>query len=93
MYEIVLDEFVALCDDYLVNEDEAGQIAETVGKMLDEDLLKDMYQSNSRHDFIRNKMEPIFEAAVAKREKIEMPSEEEMRSALLETMDGLVFIH
>ncbi len=93
MYEIVQDEFVALCDDYLVNEDEAGQIAETVGKMLDEDLLKDMYQSNSRHDFIRNKMEPIFEAAAAKREKIEMPSEEEMRAALLETMDGLVFIH
>ena len=93
MYDIVQDEFSDLCDEYLVTEEEAQKIAEGFGKKLDEDMFKDMYQSKTPEIFIRGVMEPLFEEEIAKREAIELPTEEEMREALLYDLEGLVFIH
>lgn len=93
MYNIVQDEFAELCDEYLVNEDEAKVIADKIGQMLDSDTLMDMYQSKDREEFIRNRIEPVFAEKATERDFVEMPTEEEMRLSLLDTMEGLIFIH
>lgn len=93
MYAILENEFAILCEDYMVNEEEAQNIADAFSGMLNEDMYKDMYQSEERESFIKEKMEPLFEKEVAKREKITMPSEEEMREALKEELRGVVYVH
>ena len=93
MYEIVQNEFSNMCDEYLLSEEEAQKVAENLSKKLDEDMFKDMYQSKEPQEFIRNVLDPLFTEAVSDRENIELPSEEEMREALLYDMEGLVFIH
>ena len=93
MYEIVQNEFAALCEEYLVSEEEAQNIADDFGKKLDEDMFKDMYQSKEPENYIRNIMDPLFAEVASQRDKVELPSTDEMREALLYDMDGLVFIH
>ncbi len=93
MYVIMEDEFVQLCDDYLINETEATNIVEELNSKLTEDAFKDMYQSDDREAFAEQFLSPLFEQEIAKREKMEEPTEEELRAALLEQLDGVVFIH
>ena len=93
MYAIIENVFAQFCEDYMVNEDEAQNIIDEFGNLLNDDMFKDMYQSEDREAYIACKFEPLFEAKVAKREKIEAPTEEEMRLALKEELEGVVFIH
>ena len=93
MYEIMEDTFVQLCDDYIVNEAEASNIVEELNSKLTEDAFKDMYQSDDREAFAEQFLTPLFEQEIAKREKMEEPTEEELRAALLEQLEGVVFIH
>ena len=93
MYEIVQNSFAQKCEDYLVTESEAQNIVEQLSDMLDEDMYKDMYQSENREEFIDNKLNPLFEQEVEKRPKIEKPTEEEMRENLKAELTGVVFIH
>jgi len=50
-------------------------------------------QSDDREAFAEQFLSPLFEQEIAKREKMEEPTEEELRAALLEQLDGVVFIH
>ena len=93
MYNILQNEFAQLCDDYIVNESEAENIVELFNSQLNEDMFKDMYQSENREEFAEQLFTPMFEQEVAKREKMEEPTEEELRSALLEQLEGVVFVH
>ncbi len=93
MYVIVQNTFAQYCEDYLITEDEANNIVDEFSDMLTKDMFKDMYKSDDREAFIAKKMEPLFTAEVAKREKIEAPTEEELRSSLKKEMAGVVFIH
>lgn len=93
MYEIIETEFQNLAFDYIVNEDEAKAIAKALSEKLIEDELKNMYSSEDRVKYANKLIEPLFEKEVAKRAKIEMPTEEEIRAELLVELDGLVFIH
>lgn len=93
MYVIIEQQFMQLCEDYLVNEDEVQNILTEFSNMLNEDMYKDMYQNENRELFITSKLEPLFELEVTKREKIEAPTEEDMRFALKEELQGVVFIH
>ena len=52
-----------------------------------------MYQSEDREKYVDDMLEPLFEAEIKKREKIEAPTEEEMRYALKEELTGVVFVH
>ena len=52
-----------------------------------------MYSSKDRAEYARNLIEPLFESQVAKREKIEAPTEEDIRTELLSDLDEIVFIH
>lgn len=93
MYAILENQFAQLCEDYLINEDEATNIVGKFNDKLDEDMFKDMYQSENREKFADDTLRPLFEQEVAQRPKIEAPTEEEMRIALKEEMKGVVFIH
>jgi len=93
MYDIIQDKFAQLCDDYIINEYEANNIVDALSDRLDDDAFKDMYQSKDRQAYAEQLLMPLFENEVAKREGIDAPSEEEMREALLEQLDGIVYIH
>ena len=93
MFAIISKEFTVLCNDYLVNEDEANHIVDALkGKLLG-DTLKDMYQAEDRNQFARDLMEPLFLAEAEQRATIVTPSEEEIRYSMKEEMSGIVFIH
>lgn len=93
MYVIVQDSFVQKCEDYLVNETEAQNIVDELYGMLDEDMYKDMYQSENREEFIDEILVPLFEQEISKREKMDEPTEEEMREVLKAQLNEVVFIH
>ncbi|MCH5253961.1 MAG: hypothetical protein J1F41_03480 [Lachnospiraceae bacterium] len=93
MYAILENQFAQLCEDYMVNENEAQNIVNQFSENLNSDMFKDMYQSEDREKFATDSLEPLFEAEVAKRAKIEAPTEEEMRIALKEELEGVVFVH
>lgn len=93
MYEIVQNSFAQKCEDYILDETEAQRIVNEFSKMLTEDMFKDMYQSENREQFIEEKMTPLFEQEVAKREVIAAPTEEEMRESLKTELNGVIFIH
>jgi len=93
MYEIVQEVFIQNCEDYLVTETEANNIIEQFQSELDTKYFEDMYQSEDRIDFVNEKMTPIFNAEVAKRPNVPEPTSEEMRSAMLKELEGVVYIH
>jgi hypothetical protein len=100
MYEIIQAEFAEKCEDYLVNEEEATRIAEELNKILNDKVFEEMYQCknskkgvDNRKQYASDLLEPIFENEVAKREIIEQPTEEEMRAALIDQLEGCIFIH
>jgi hypothetical protein len=38
-------------------------------------------------------MKPLFEKKVASRDKIVIPTEEDTRTSMLNSMDGIIFVH
>ena len=93
MYEIISDEFLVLCEEYLISIDEGNLLAEELKNVLIGDVLKDMYASDNREAFARELLEPLFVEQVAQRTEIELPSEEELRYEMLASLQGVVFVH
>lgn len=93
MYDIVVAEFQAMAEDYLVNEAEASNITNELSKRLSEDALKDMFESKDRVTFAKELMEPMFETEIAKRELVKTPSEDEIRAELKQNLIGVALIH
>lgn len=93
MYEILSAKFNAMCFDYMLNEKEVNEVVDELKSELSGSVLKDMYQSEDREKFAEDLMRPIFETKVASREKIEIPTEEETRLAMLSMLNGIVFVH
>ena len=98
MYAILQNTYCLLCEDYLVNEQEAENVITAFKEMinstrLQEKMFKDMYQSEDREKYARDVFVPLFEKEVAKRPKIDLPSEEEMRMSLKNELKDVVFIH
>ena len=98
MYDIISNEFLCLCDEYLISNEEGNQLAESLSSVLTGDVLKDMYAYKSktaedRTEFARNLIEPLFENQVNSRNKIELPTEAALRYDLINTMHGIVFVH
>lgn len=98
MYVILQDTYCQLCEDYLVNEQEAENVIAGFNQMLNstinkDKMFKDMYQSDDKEKYAKDIFTPLFEKEVAIREKIDLPSEEEMRNALKIELKGVVFVH
>lgn len=93
MYDIIQNSFAQYCEDYMVNEEEAENVANELAEMLNDDMYKDMYQSEDREQYVEKILVPIFEKEVGKRASIEVPTEQEMRELLLDELEGIVFVH
>ena len=93
MYDIVVEEFKAMAEDYLVNQTEADNIATVLSEKLSDETFKDMFQSEDRAAFARELMQPMFESEIAKRPVVETPSEELVRAEMKESLQGVVLIH
>ena len=93
MFNIISEEFTILCRDYLINEEEGIRITEALKGKLIGDVLKDMYASEDRNQFARDLMEPLFIDEVKQRTVIVIPTEEELRYEMKQTLQGVVFIH
>lgn len=93
MYDIICKEYEALCKDFLIDEKEGGVIANKLKSLLVGDTLKDMYAADNREEFARNLMDPLFLEQASKRDKITMPTEEEMREEMITTLKGIIFVH
>lgn len=93
MFNIISEEFTILCGDYLINEEEGIRITEVLKGKLIGDVLKDMYASEDRYQFARELMEPLFIDEVKQRTVIIIPTEEELRYEMKQTLQGVVFIH
>ncbi len=93
MYEIIQNKFADKCEEYIVTESEATNIAKELSNKLNEDVFEKMYQSNDRSKFADDLLEPLFEKEVKKRPKVKVPTEDEMRASLLEELNGVVFLH
>jgi len=52
-----------------------------------------MYASDDREKFASELMTPMFEEQLANREKISTPTEDEIRYAMIDDMQGIIFIH
>lgn len=93
MYNVIYDEFLILCDEYLVSEDEAKALTKSLSSKLSGDTLKDMYASDDRSKFAKDILDPLFVEMAKKRTKITIPSEEELRMEMKNSLQGVVFIH
>ena len=52
-----------------------------------------MYASEDRNQFARDLMEPLFIDQVKQRTVIVIPTEEDLRYEMKQTLQGVVFIH
>jgi hypothetical protein len=93
MYDIICKEYEVLCEDYLITKEEGDAIAKKLKSLLVGDILKDMHASENREEFARNLLDPLFLEQASKRDKITMPTEEEMREEMKATLTGVVFVH
>ena len=93
MYAIFENRFAQNCEDYLVTEAEANNIVTQINGKLTEEAFKDMYASEDREKYVDDMLEPLFEAEIKKRGTIGAPTEEEVRYALKEELQDVVFIH
>lgn len=93
MYDIIVEEFQAMAVDYLVIQEEAEKITVKLQKLLSESELKNLFESDDRTAYAKKMMEPLFEKEVARREKVETPSEEEIRTALKTKLQGVALVH
>ncbi len=94
MYEIVSDKFSECCFDYVVSEKEAEDLASKLNDKLSEDGLKDMFAAEDREAYATGLIEPLFEETAKNRAFESFPENEyEIRTVMLSSMDGVVYIH
>ena len=93
MYEIISTKFEDLSEDYMISQEEGDTIVSQLQEELSSSKLKDMYASENRESFAVELMRPMFEEQLANREKISMPTEDDVRYAMLDNMQGIVFVH
>lgn len=89
MVRIVEEVFKKLAVDYLVNQDEARAIADSLKGGLSGGVLKDMFASSNRYAFAENLLVPYFDREVKQRKRIAVPSDEEMRDCLRSVLEEL----
>ncbi len=93
MMAFVEDDFEQMSTDYMVTEDEADAITTKLEKKLAGENLKELFEQEDKEDYLRKEMRELFEEQVAKREKIEAPTDVEVRSSLVASLENVVFVH
>jgi len=86
MLKILETEFRNLAVDYVINQTEAEKIMESLANITDSNFIKEMFASDNRNYFAREKLEPLFEDVAKNRKKIILPSEEQVLRELESTL-------
>ena len=87
MKRIVSVELQNLTEEYLLNQEEAEEVVGLLEKQMDAKKLKDMYASGDRHQYAREMIQPMIDKVVARRASIELPSDEEIQTELIKTLE------
>ncbi|MDR6121208.1 gas vesicle protein [Bacillus sp. SLBN-46] len=89
MVRIIEKVFTQLAEDYLLSQKEAENIIDSLKDKLTGSTLKEMFASSDRKVFARNLLINQVESEVKKREKIFIPSQEEMGLALKSVLEEI----
>ena len=95
MVRIIEKVFQEMAADYLINQKEAEKCVDRLREELSGKTLKDMFSSSDRKAFAKNLLTPIVESELSKREKIKIPTNDQMimgvRIVLEELSDSAEF--
>lgn len=89
MIAIIENVFKDLAYDYLLNEEECKELADSLHDIIDSSLLKDMYAESDRSAFAYKFMEPKVNEIVTKRKVIILPTEEEQADKMINILENL----
>lgn len=89
MIRIIEDVFCRMTEEYLLNQKEAEECIDVLSKNLSGKILKNMYASNDRENFARDLLEPIVEDRVRDRNRIYLPSEDNITEKLREVLEEI----
>lgn len=89
MVKIIQRVFEKMSIDYLLNQKEAEKSVDKLQDKLDEKILKNMFASSDRMAFAKNLLVPIIESEIAKRNKIYVPTDEQMAIGLKEVLEEI----
>ena len=93
MYEIVADRFAYYCEEYVVGVSDGEKLADSLNERLDAETLKDMFAAEDREAYVDGIVEPLFEGLAQSRTYEEVPNDYVIRTAMLERLQGIVFLH
>lgn len=89
MVRIIENVFTQMAEDYLLNQEEAENIVDNLKDVLNGSTLKDMFASSNRKEFAHELLIDNIEREVKKREKIQLPTQEEMVRGLREVLEEI----
>ena len=93
MVDILAKQFQIKAEKYVINQEEADSITTKLQASLNDDVLKDMFQSENREKFADKLLTPLFEETLKERKKVHLPSFEETRTSLEDQFVDVVYIH
>ena len=89
MLEIIQEVFAQLCEEFLITQDEAETLVEGLQNALTGNVLKDMYASYDKEEFVREMLTDDFEDVAKQRTFIQLPSAKEMQEGLKEVLEDI----
>lgn len=93
MVDILTKQFQIKAEKYVINQEEANSITTKLQASLNDDVLKDMFQSKNRKRFANKLLTPLFEETLKERKKVHLPSFKETRTSLEDQFVDVVYIH
>lgn len=88
MLVIIENVFKNLAYDYLLNEAECKELADSLHDIINSSLLKDMYAVSDRTAFAYEFMKPIIDEIVTIRKVITLPTEEEQANKMITILEN-----
>ena len=93
MVDILTKQFQIKSEEYVISKEEADSITTKLQASLNDDVLKDMFQSKNRKKFANKLLTPLFEETLKERKKVHLPSFEETRTSLEDQFVDVVYMH
>lgn len=89
MVRIIEKVFAQLAEDYLLSQEEAENVIDSLKEELTGATLKDMFANSNRKAFAQKMLVKHIESEVAKRKKIKMPTDEALQKSLREVLEDM----
>ncbi len=89
MIKIIEAQFSQIASEYFLNEKEVEEAITNVQDLITPNMLKQMYQYKNHEEFARQLIEMAIDPVVAKREYVELPSEDEYAEYLTTVLDEI----